>query len=303
MQEVRTVSKPSMPRARIDPQAVARNVWRAMRRPTTYSGYLKEALWAGANIALYPVGVLSDALEVADDVRLGDRFSRQVPLAYLDPEAAATPVILLHGYFHNRSAFMVMRNRLKRVGFRTVTTMNYNVIGHDIPELAEQLYGYVERVCENAGAHKVHLIGHSLGGIVARYYIQMLGGEDRVLTCITLGSPHQGTYAAFVGRGRAARQLRPGSPILEQLRDTARPTPVRFVSFYSNLDGMVLPPGHAKIVSPPLRARNILVKDLGHMSLLISKPLLRTMAGMLRSTRTALNASELPSAIDAAEGA
>lgn len=266
---------------RIDPRAVARNVWRAMRRPATYPGYLKEAMWTGVNVAFYPVGLLSDALRMTDDVRLGDRFSPQVPLAYLDPEAAATPVVLLHGYFHNRSAFVVMRRRLKRYGFRNVTPMNYNVIGHDIPELAEQLYAFVERVCEQAGAHKVHLVGHSLGGIVARYYIQALGGEDRVRTCITLGSPHQGTYAAIVGRGRAARQLRPGSPILEQLRATARPMPVRFVSYYSNLDGMVLPPGHAKLDCPPLRARNVLVKDLGHMSLLASRPLLHSIAATL----------------------
>lgn len=265
----------------IDARAVARNVWRAMRRPATYPGYVKEAVWAGMNLAFYPVGLISDALEVADDVRLGDRFSRQVPLAYLDPEAAATPIILLHGYFHNRSAFVVMRRRLRRYGFRNVTSMNYNVLGHDIPELAEQLYGTVEKVCEAAGAHKVHLIGHSLGGIVARYYIQNVGGIDRVHTCVTLGSPHQGTYSAFIGRGRAAKQLRPGSPILSELRESARPMPVRFVSFYSNLDGMVLPPGHAKIVAPALRARNILVKDLGHMSLLISKPLWRSIASML----------------------
>ena len=289
-------------RGAIDPRAVARNVWRAMRRPATYPGYLKEAIWASANIALYPVGLLSDALEVADEVRFGDRFSSQVPLAYLDPEAASTPIVLLHGYFHNRSAFMVMRRRLKRHGFRNVTTMNYNVIGHDIPELAEQLYAHVEQVCEAAGAHKVHLIGHSLGGIVARYYIQAMAGWDRVHTCITLGSPHQGTYAAFIGRGRAARQLRPGSIVIEQLRDTARPVLVRFISFYSNLDGMVLPPGNAKIASPELHAHNILVKDLGHMSLLVSKPLLRSMAEILSTMDAPATVADLSDATAAYPG-
>jgi len=296
------VSEPSAaPRGPIDKAAVARNVWRAMRRPATYPGYAKEALWAGMNLAFYPVGLLSDALEVADDVRLGDRFSRQVPLTYLDPEAAATPIILLHGYFHNRSAFVVMRRRLKRYGFRNVTSMNYNVLGHDIPELAEQLYDHVEQVSERAGAHKVHLVGHSLGGIVARYYIQMLGGSDRVHTCVTLGSPHLGTYAAFIGRGRAAKQLRPGSPTIAALETSAHEMPTRFVSFYSNLDGMVLPPGNAKITPPVLRARNILVKDLGHMSLLVSKPLLRSVASLLATMDAPANVRDMdPPASDAA---
>jgi len=270
-------------RPRIDKRAVTSNLWRAIRRPATYPGYLKEALWTGVNMAMYPVGLVSDALELADDVRLGDRTTRKESLFYLDPEAALTPVILLHGYFHNRSAFVVMRRRLKRYGLRSVTAMNYNVIGHDIGELAEQLSATVDHVLDAAGATRVHLIGHSLGGLVGRYYIQMLGGDQKVHTCITLGAPHQGSYAAFVGRGRAARQLRPGSEVLTNLVQTARPMPVRFVSFYSNLDGWVLPPSHAKIAEPILRPRNILVKDLGHMSLLISKTITRSIAEVLGS--------------------
>ena len=54
------------------------------------------------NVALYPAGLISDALKVEDAVRLGDRYTSQVPLQYLDPSAASTPIILLHGYFHNR---------------------------------------------------------------------------------------------------------------------------------------------------------------------------------------------------------
>lgn len=260
---------------------VRRTVTRAMRRPATYPGFVKEMVWAGMNIALYPVGLVSDALKPDDDVRLSDNYSRQVPLRYLDPEAASTPIILLHGYFHNRSAFVVMRRALKRFGFRSVDTMNYNVIGHDVPELAAQLASHVEEVLTASGGTRVHLIGHSLGGLVARYYIQELGGDELVHTCITLGTPHQGTYAAIVGRGKAARQLRPGAPLLKQLSKNARPMPVRFVSFYSNLDSLVLPAANAKLVEPALRARNILVKDLGHLSLLVSRPILRSIADML----------------------
>jgi triacylglycerol lipase len=57
--------------------------------------------------------------------------------------------------------------------------------------------------------------------------------------------------------------------------------PVRFISFYSNLDSLVLPAANAKITEPALRARNVLVKDLGHLSLLISRPIIRTIAEAL----------------------
>lgn len=273
-----------MPKLNTDTLRGARRaVGKAMSRPATYRGFLKEAALTGVNLAFYPAGLLSQALKVEQAVRLGDRYRPHIPLRYLDPEAATTPVILLHGYFHNRSAFMVMKRALRRYGFTTVDTMNYNVVGRDIPALAAQLRDHVEQVLETAGATKVHLVGHSLGGLVARTYIQTLGGHDKVHTCITLGTPHRGTHAAWVTRGPAARQLRPGSPLLRKLARTARPMPVRFISFYSNIDALVLPPANAKITERSLRARNILVKDLGHASLLISRPLIRSIAVILSS--------------------
>jgi len=266
---------------RSDANSVRKVVQRAMLRPRTYPGFAKEILMTSLNVALYPAGLISDALKVEDAVRLGDKYTSQVPLRYLDPVAASTPIILLHGYFHNRSAFVVMKRSLRKFGFRSVDTMNYNVIGHDVQELAQQLAAHVDEVLECTEATHVHLIGHSLGGLVARYYIQKLGGHEKVHTCITLGTPHRGTHAAWVGRGKTARQLRPGSLLLRQLARSSRAMPVRFISIYSNLDSLVLPAVNAKITEPALRARNVLVKDLGHLSLLISRPIIRAIAEAL----------------------
>ena len=266
---------------RSDANAVRKVVQRAMLRPRTYPGFAKEILMTSLNVALYPAGLISDALKVEDAVRLGDKYTSQVPLRYLDPVAASTPIILLHGYFHNRSAFVVMKRSLRKFGFRSVDTMNYNVIGHDVQELAQQLAAHVDEVLECTEATHVHLIGHSLGGLVARYYIQKLGGHEKVHTCITLGTPHRGTHAAWVGRGKTARQLRPGSLLLRQLARSSRAMPVRFISIYSNLDSLVLPAVNAKITEPALHARNVLVKDLGHLSLLISRPIIRAIAEAL----------------------
>ncbi|HJT37091.1 MAG TPA: alpha/beta fold hydrolase [Actinomycetota bacterium] len=266
---------------RTDADSVRKVVQRAMTRPKTYPGFAKEILMTSLNVALYPAGLISDALKVEDAVRLGDRYTSQLPLQYLDPVAASTPIILLHGYFHNRSAFLIMKRSLKKFGFRSVDTMNYNVIGHDVQELAQQLSAHVDLVLQQTEATHVHLIGHSLGGLVARYYIQKLGGHEKVHTCITLGTPHRGTHAAWVGRGKTARQLRPGSLLLRQLNRSSRAMPTRFISFYSNLDSLVLPASNAKITEPALRARNVLVKDLGHLSLLISRPIIRSIAEAL----------------------
>ena len=103
-----------------DANSVRKVLQRTMLRPRTYPGFAREILMTSLNVALYPAGLISDALKVEDAVRLGDRYTSQVPLRYLDPVAASTPIILLHGYFHNRSAFVIMRRSLKKFGFRSV---------------------------------------------------------------------------------------------------------------------------------------------------------------------------------------
>ena len=48
----------------------------------------------------------------------------------------------------------------------------------------------------NSGYERIHVIGHRLGGLIARYFVQRLGGDAQVHTLVTLGTPHQGTQLA-----------------------------------------------------------------------------------------------------------
>ena len=121
------------------------------------------------------------------------------------------------------------------------------------------------------GTDRIHLIGHSLGGIVIRQAV-MMEGLTEAATCITVASPHQGAPAAGMGPGRTARQLRPGSTVLRRLAAASRPVSTQFVAYYSNLD-MIVPGHRAKIVEPALRATNVLVKDEGHLSIMLSRRL------------------------------
>ena len=54
-------------------------------------------------------------------------------------------------------------------------------------------------------AAKVILIGHSMGGLVSRYYIECLGGWQNVRRLFTLGTPHRGSVNAlgFLSNGLA----------------------------------------------------------------------------------------------------
>ena len=63
--------------------------------------------------------------------------------------------------------------------------------------LAEQ----VENVLRETGAEKVNLIGHSKGGIDARYAISKLGLANKVASLTTISTPHRGTSPADILAG------------------------------------------------------------------------------------------------------
>lgn len=71
---------------------------------------------------------------------------------------------------------------------------------------AQELKDFLER--ESPG-EPAHLIAHSMGGLDSRYLISCLGGEDRVLSLTTLGTPHRGTAFADWGIRRLERLLKP----------------------------------------------------------------------------------------------
>jgi triacylglycerol lipase len=71
---------------------------------------------------------------------------------------------------------------------------------------AGELKAFLDR---EVGRRPVHVIGHSLGGLDARFMISRLGMENRVLSLTTVGTPHRGTTFADWGIARFARVLRP----------------------------------------------------------------------------------------------
>jgi alpha-beta hydrolase superfamily lysophospholipase len=52
--------------------------------------------------------------------------------------------------------------------------LNYSVLtalSGDVHSAADELAQQIERSCAATGAQQVHVVGHSLGGLVARYYV------------------------------------------------------------------------------------------------------------------------------------
>lgn len=257
------------------PERWPATVAKALGRRETYFGAGREVTSLLQCAGRYPFGLRAERPRRADR-----RWPGEAETA--GPERHS-PVILIHGYGHNHSGWWVMKKHLREGGFPVVETFDYSPVNEDIPTTARRLAATVEALRRRTGAGKVHLVGHSLGGVLARWYVQELDGAAAVDTVITLGTPHEGTFAAYAAPGRTAAQLRPNSWIIQRLAKTARRArSVRWIAFYSNVDYMIQPSRSAMITSPHLDAVNILAKDHGHVSLILSPRVARTVVAQLQ---------------------
>lgn len=263
----------------------AARVLRSLCTPTTVTGGLTELAWVGAHALLWPLGTRREALR--PDERVRPEWQPPAVRAFFaeDPLAARVPVVLVHGMVDNRSVFTVMRRGLRHRGFSSVCTYNYSPLVQDVREAADQLGAHLEQVCRDTGHERVHVVGHSLGGLVARYLVQRLD-DSRVASLVTLGSPHGGSLWAHALPTPLARQLRPGSPLIDELRLPApgRDTPITAV--YSDLDQLVVPSSAGRVDHPDLCARNVLVRGVGHMSLPIHRGVVEEVAATFAGHRT-----------------
>jgi triacylglycerol lipase len=248
---------------------------RTLLSPSGVRGAAVEAAWLTTHLAMYPLGLL-DPLGLLgplgrehDERPYGVQHLPPVQRGLLvqDVEAAGTPILLVHGMVDNRSIFTLLRRGLLRRGFGRVHSINYSPLTTDVRAAAENLAEHVEALATDTGYEQVHVVGHSLGGLIARYYVQRLGGHARVHTLVTLGTPHGGTLPAYLLPAELCRQLRPGSDLLAELAEPARRCTTRFEAYWSDLDQLIVPQRNARILHRDLEVTNHLVRGTGHLSL------------------------------------
>jgi hypothetical protein len=259
------------------PEGAPRSALRTLCSTAALTGSLTELAWVGAHALLYPLGARTEVLQPDLHHRPGQSPAVRALFA-ADPLAARTPVLLVHGLVDNRSIFAVMRRSLRRRGFASVCSWNYSPLLRDLARGAQDLGAHIERICAQTGHDRVHVVGHSLGGLIARYYVQRLGGDRRVDSLVTLGTPHGGSLLAHALPTPLIRQLRPGSPLLRELAEPVERCDTRITAVYSDLDQLVLPTSAGRCDHPDLAARNVPVRGVGHMSLPIHRGILDEVA-------------------------
>ena len=133
----------------------------------------------------------------------------------MERSASQETVVLVHGLWLSGWSLYVLGQRLARYGFETCP-FSYPSVSQNLLQNAERLQRFLVRLERPL----VHLVGHSLGGIVIRALFHQHPAQPpgRI---VTLGAPHGGSYPASVlvrtalGRkitGRSMQQLLAGMP-------------------------------------------------------------------------------------------
>jgi len=198
--------------------------------------------------------------------------------------AERVPVVLVHGYYANRGYFRPLLSRLESLGIGPIFVPTCDAVVAPLEAFADELGRHIERIVAETGQPRVVLVGHSMGGLIARSYL-LRHGTHRVERLVTLGSPHHGTVLARLGAGTNARQMQRGSAFLERLeRDEAKAgSRVPILSIYSRHDNMVFPQATSRLEG----ARIVALSGVGHVALLRSAPLLEALVAELRAAGAA----------------
>ncbi len=226
-------------------------------------------------MAAWTLGVPAEAIATLREVILMPRDIAPIVPRVSEGEAVHDVVVLVHGFLASAGVFRPLRKQLERDPGTRVASFSH-VPGASVPSIAFDLGQLVAKLPEQA---RVHIVGHSLGGVVARYYVQELGGHKRVTQTISLGAPFGGAPIAsripvFVGR-----DLHPKSRLLARLRARASEHGVPHLSIAGTHDRTV--PHHHAHALP--HGERISLHGRGHNGLLFDEEVAKIVVDRIRA--------------------
>jgi pimeloyl-ACP methyl ester carboxylesterase len=184
--------------------------------------------------------------------------------------------VLLHGFGVTSGVLVPLEARIRRATGRPCIRLR---LGGRVPlHLADvrRSARRVERALSRlAPSGRVDVVGHSLGGLVATYWLKSIDRGRRIRRVITLGTPHRGTPFAALGVllfgavSRSVWQMLPGSPLLRELAALPVPENSELIALGSLGDGVV--PARRATPPPAPRLRSAAVMRARHVDLLWSR--------------------------------
>jgi triacylglycerol esterase/lipase EstA (alpha/beta hydrolase family) len=197
------------------------------------------------------------------------------------PAPARSPVLLLHGVLCNAGSMHDLRSALVARGIHPVYTLSYGPPLASIDSFVDHVASKIDAILADTGARQVAIVGHSMGGLVARAYLRR-HGSAKVGTVITIGTPHNGSVHAWLFPGVSLGQLRPSNAWLAGLNRARTGNSARIVSVWSWHDSMVAPQTNARLDG----AENIALSGIGHNALVANERVFDIVAAELKRAAT-----------------
>lgn len=194
--------------------------------------------------------------------------------------ASRPPVILIHGINDNASVWLYLGHRLLREGY-AVSTFSYLSLFTSMDIISSRLEMHMAEVEAAHPGKKPILVGHSLGGILARRWLKTPGNQDRVAGILTLATPHGGSKMAILAPGKLGKNITPSAGLIRELRESAAPLSIPCVSLVTPTDEAVLP---AASLLPPQGWRMRITNRTSHYAMLycprVARVFLEELKGM-----------------------
>lgn len=190
------------------------------------------------------------------------------------------PLVLVHGLWDTPRVF----NRLKRhLGERRqpllIPHLPHRLGAVGLLELAELLGSHIEAAFGRG--QPIDVLGFSMGGVIVRSWIQLLGGHRRTRRFHCVGSPQRGTWAAQAVPSRllpGIADMKRGSRLLRRLdADLSTLEPVDCHSYYCRADLTVFPGWQARLPIGPAVALPVWT----HRQLITDSRALQVLSGEL----------------------
>lgn len=192
-------------------------------------------------------------------------------------------VLLIQGWLGTRGVFALLENKLQRDGFRVFSFHLGALNIQDIAKSAQMVADKIHRVSHAMNIRELTIIGHSMGGLIGLYALKKLDIANHVNKLIAIGTPFDGTPAAYAGLpflGAVAKslwQMLPDSDFIHDLHADPLPANVEIVSIMSRLD-MLAPEKYCVLKG----ARNILV-SAGHAALVVDDRIYRVVRALIQN--------------------
>lgn len=144
-------------------------------------------------------------------------------------------VILLPGYTETQFIFYKLKKRLlkRRIGYKT---LRYKPFLGDLESQVEVLEFLISNLINENPDIDIYLVGHSMGGLVGRKYLESY--ENQIKKLIMISTPQKGTLLAKLALGNSATDFKPNSKFVKSLKNSAFSN---VLNIYSEGDNLIVP--------------------------------------------------------------